>query len=136
MLFTYFGLIPLLEFSHLLGCESFNSEQFSAFEFSQPAPTVSPSLCNDSTRIMNPNFRLAFQVETAENFSEAVASYQKAYDLAPSECDQQHALAGRKAAAEAQDIGNRYGAESKPTQYFWEKLQELTHTLPCVQIQP
>lgn len=149
MLFTSFGLITLLGFSIVLSRESFNREQFSAFEFSQPAPTDSPSLCNSSTRILNPSedrkpeeseldryFRLAFQAETAANFSEAIDYYQKAYDLAPCECDQQHALAGRKAAEEAQDIGNRYGAESKPTQYFWERLQKVTQALPCVKIQP
>lgn len=149
MSFPYFGLISVLCFGFLMGCGLPNSEQFPVSEPSQAVPTFSPNSCDNSTRLLNPNedpkpqeteldryFRLAFQAEAAGNFPEAIAYYQKAYDLAPCECDQQHALAGKQAAEEAQSLGDRYGAASKPTQYFWGRLQELTQTLPCVQIQP
>ncbi|BAQ67152.1 hypothetical protein GM3709_3917 (plasmid) [Geminocystis sp. NIES-3709] len=132
-----------------MGCGLPNSEQFPALKPSQLVQTFSPNSCEGSTRFLNPSeepkpqeteldryFRLAFQAETAGNFLEAIAYYQKAYDLAPCDCDQQHALAGKQAAEKAKSLGDRYGAESKSTQYFWGRLQELTQTLPCVQIQP
>lgn len=33
------------------------------------------------------------------------------------------------------DLFNHYGIASKPTQFFWGRLQELTEALHCVQIQ-
>lgn len=115
---------------------------------SKPIPTVCHNPCDDYSRLLNPNqepkpketeldiyFRLAFTEETEGNFPKEIAYYRKASDLATCDCDQQHTLAGKQAAEEAQDLVNRYGTESKPNQFFWGRLQELTQTLPCVQIQ-
>jgi hypothetical protein len=82
--------------------------------------------------MISPDFLIQMK---SQNLSGAIAFYQKAFDIATCRCDQQHALAGKKAAQEAQNLINRYGLESKPTQYFWGRLQELTQSLPCVQIQ-
>jgi hypothetical protein len=149
MFLIHFGLISVLEFCFLIGCRQSDNARLWMSETPQPLPTVSSQSCENKTRFLNPSeepkpeeneldryFRLAFQAETAGNFPEAIAYYQKAYDLASCDCEQKHALAGKQAAEEAQRLNERYGAESKPTQYFWGRLQELTQTLPCVKIQP
>jgi hypothetical protein len=111
-----------------------------------PSPVL-PHSC-ETIRFLNPDpqpqpqepeldqyFRLAFEREVAGNFREAISYYQKAADNSTCECERKHALAGKQAAQEAQDLVNRHGMTSKPTQYFWGRLQELTQSLPCVQTQ-
>lgn len=102
--------------------------------------------CQNLKRPLNPNtqvqpsetdldryFRVAFNAETAGNFDAAIQNYQKATELANCECDRQHAVAGKQAAEEAKNLSLKQGAASKPTQYFWGRLQELTQSLSCVQ---
>ncbi|WP_373526270.1 hypothetical protein [Nostoc sp.] len=108
----------------------------------------SSDACSNVKRLLNPDaeltsseteldryFRLAFDAETEGHFEEASSFYQKAAEIATCECDQQHALAGKQAAQEAKDLVSHQGMASKPTQFFWARLQELTRSLPCVQIQ-
>jgi hypothetical protein len=78
---------------------------------------------------------LAFNQEVVGNFTDAITYYQKVANLAECECDRQHALAGKQAAEESQNLLEKEGIESKPTQFFWGRLQELTENLPCVQVQ-
>lgn len=118
----------------------------STSELINPSPILTPSCA--LIRPLNPDgeprsretdldryFRLAFEREVAGNFPEAISYYQKAADNSTCECERKHALAGKQAAQEAQDLVNRHGMTSKPTQYFWGRLQELTQSLPCVQTQ-
>ena len=148
MSLSYRGLITTLGFCFLMGCGLPDKEQLPASSPSQTIPNISSNSCDDFSRFLNPDeepkpqetaldryFHLAFSSEVEGKFTEAIAFYQKAFDIATCRCDQQHALAGKKAAQEAQDLVNRYGLESKPTQYFWGRLQELTQSLPCFQIQ-
>jgi hypothetical protein len=118
---------------------------------SQQPPALQDSLsdsCTNERRLLNPDieakpsetdldryFRLAFNAETEGKFDKAIAHYQKVTEIAKCECDRKHALAGKQAAREAKDLLDRYGIASKPTQYFWGRLQELTEALPCVRIQ-
>ncbi len=80
------------------------------------------------------HFRLAFDYETAGDFEKAIFHYQNAAQLSQCDCDRLHAQAGEKAAKEAQDLWEKEGMAAKPTQYFWGRLQQLTETLPCVEI--
>lgn len=109
--------------------------------------TDGKNICQNLKRPLNPNaqvqpsetdldryFRLAFNAETEANFDATIQNYQKAAELANCECDRQHALAGKQAAVEAKNLSLKEGNASKPTQYFWGRLQELTQSLPCVQI--
>ncbi|MGB5596055.1 MAG: hypothetical protein WBM32_10380 [Crocosphaera sp.] len=104
-------------------------------------------LCTDIKRPLNPSseptsseseldrhFRLAFDYETAGDFDLAIFHYQNAAQLSQCDCDRLHAQAGEKAAKEAQDLWEKEGMAAKPTQYFWGRLQQLTETLPCVEI--
>ena len=77
-------------------------------------------------------FRLAYDAETEGDFGTAIANYRKAAELASCECDRLHAKAGEQAAQEAQELLATERATSKPTQFFWGRLQELTRSLPCV----
>ena len=77
-------------------------------------------------------FRLAYNAETEGDFDTAITNYQKAAELASCECDRSHAQAGKQAAQEAQELLVTEGNASKPTQYFWGRLQELTRSLSCV----
>lgn len=148
MSLTRCGLITFLGFCFLMSCQRPDIEQLPASEPPQPVATFSSNSCDNYTRFLNPDeepkpqeieldryFRIAFNKEIEGDFEEAIAYYQKAFQLASCGCDRQHALAGKRAAAEAQELVARYGWESKPTQYFWARLQELTQSLPCVQIQ-
>jgi hypothetical protein len=148
MSLTHRGLITVLGFCFLVGCGLPDKGQLPTATYSQPIPTLTPKTCDDSPRFLNPDeaqkpqetdldryFRLAYKEEAEGNFETAIAYYQKAANLATCDCDKQHALAGKQAAQEAHNLVDRYGVESKPTQYFWGRLQELTQSLPCVQIQ-
>jgi hypothetical protein len=138
-------LILALSFSLLSACDLAKTNQQT--EIISTSALVSSS-CNNNQRLLNPDseskpsetdldryFRLAFNAETEGNFDVAIAHYQKAAETATCECDRKHALAGKQAAQEAKDLFNRYGIASKPTQFFWSRLQELTKAHPCVQIQ-
>lgn len=148
MLLTYRRLITVIGFFFLMGCGLPDNNQLSESTPSQPVTIASPNFCDNLARFINPDeqpkpqeteldryFRLAFNEEVEGNFQKSLTYYQKAFDLATCDCDQKHALAGKKAVEETQVLVNRYGIESKPTQYFWGRLQELTQNLPCVQIQ-
>jgi hypothetical protein len=115
---------------------------------STPSEQLSKSdlSCLDHPRLLNPNtkpqtseteldryFRLAFDAETEGNFTGAINFYQKASEIATCACDRQHASAGKQAANEAQNLIKKEGAASKPTQFFWGRLQALTQSLPCIQ---
>ena len=126
---------------------SSNSEQQSASSESQVSPSSQDDSCLNNQRLLNPDaepqpseteldryFRLAFNAETEGNFDEAITDYQKAAEIATCECDKQHALAGKQAAEEAKNLFVKYGIASKPTQFFWNRLQELTESLPCVHV--
>jgi hypothetical protein len=130
----------------LSGCVVSSPEQ--SFNPSSQPINSSSSLTQSCTtkRLLNPDsesqpneteldryFRLAFNQEVAGNFTDAITYYQKAVNLAECECDRQHALAGKKAAGEAKHLLETAGIGSKPTQYFWGRLQELTQNLSCVQ---
>ncbi len=77
-------------------------------------------------------FRLAYDAETEGNFDVAIVNYRKAAELATCECERSHANAGEQAAKEAKELFKAEGSASKPTQFFWFRLQELTQLLPCV----
>ncbi len=77
-------------------------------------------------------FRLAYDAASAGDFNTAIANYRQAAKAATCECDRSHAQAGEQAAKEAQELLRTSGAASKPTQFFWNQLQDLTSLLPCV----
>ena|GEM_PF-2250903 len=77
-------------------------------------------------------FRLAYDAETEGNFDTAIANYRNAVKAATCACDRSHALAGEQAAREAKALFQKEGSASKPTQFFWNRLQELTNPLSCV----
>ena len=121
-----------------------NSNSNGQLETSATISESSQTPCLNTRRPLNPDstpqpsetdldryFRLAYNAETEGNFDTAIANYQKAAELASCECDRAHAQAGKLAAQEAQKLATE-GAASKPTQYFWGRLQELTRSLPCV----
>lgn len=80
-------------------------------------------------------FRLAYDTETEGNFDTSIMYYRRAAELASCECDRLHARAGEQAAKEAKELLKTEGVASKPTQFFWNRLQELTESLSCVIIQ-
>lgn len=111
-----------------------------------PEPINPLSLICSGTRPLNPDstpqpneteldryFRLAFEEETSGKFQAAISYYEKAANLAYCDCDHQHALFGKQAAEEAQQLLQTEGMESRPTQFFWGRLQELTENLPCIE---
>ena len=79
-------------------------------------------------------FRLAYNAETEGNFDTSIINYRRAAELATCKCDRSHAIAGEQAAKEAKELLRTEGAASKPTQFFWGRLQELTQSLPCVSL--
>lgn len=80
-------------------------------------------------------FRLAYDAETEGDFDASIIYYRRAAELATCECDRSHARAGEQAAKEAKELLRTEGVASKPTQFFWNRLQELTESLSCVAIQ-
>lgn len=83
---------------------------------------------NSSETDLDRYFRLAYNAETGGEFEGSIKYYRKASDLATCECDRAHAKAGQQAATEA----SKLPASSRPTQFFWGRLQELTKSLSCV----
>ncbi len=103
------------------------------------------NLCFNRPRLLNPDstpqssettseryFRLAYDAATTGSFDVAIANYRKSAENTTCECDRSHALAGEQAAKEAKALRQTEGADSKPTQFFWNRLQELTRLLSCV----
>jgi hypothetical protein len=80
-------------------------------------------------------FRIAYNAETEEDFDTAIINYHRAFESATCDCDKSHAQAGEQAANEAQELLKKEGIASKPTQFFWSRLQELTQSLSCVTTQ-
>lgn len=138
-----FSLILLMVIGILAGCMLSSLDQPLKLE---PETRTFPQSC-EASRFLNPDpeprpneteldryFRLAFTQEVSGNFTKAIDYYQQAANLSQCECDRQHALAGKQAAEESQNLLEKEGIESKPTQFFWGRLQELTENLPCVQV--
>lgn len=75
----------------------------------------------------------AFIHATSGEWEVAISSYQEVLNLADCACDRLHALAGRRAARESLFYQQIYGHSSRPTQFFWSRLQYLTRELPCIQ---
>ena len=101
--------------------------------------------CLNRRRLLNPNstpqssettsdryFRLAYDAATTGSFDVAIANYRKAAETTTCACDRSHATAGGQVAKEAKALLQTAGAASKPTQFFWNRLQELTRSLSCV----
>lgn len=104
-------------------------------------------LCLKNRRPLNPQsiplasenaldryFRLAYDTETEGNFDASITYYHKAAELSTCACDRSHARAGEQAAKEAKNLLKTDGFAGKPTQFFWNRLQELTESLSCVTI--
>ncbi len=83
---------------------------------------------NSSETDLDRYFRLAYNAETEGNFDASIDYYRKAVELATCDCDLAHAKAGEQAATEA----SKLTASSRPTQFFWGRLQQLTKSLSCV----
>lgn len=92
-------------------------------------PDSTPQL---SETALDRYFRLAYNAETEGNFDISIMNYRKAAELANCECDRLHARAGEQAANEAKELLKTEGITSRPTQFFWGRLQELTQSLTCV----
>ncbi|MGL5940258.1 MAG: hypothetical protein ACRC2S_07705 [Waterburya sp.] len=80
-------------------------------------------------------FRIAYNAEIEEDFDTAIINYHRAFESATCDCDRSHAQAGKQAANEAKELFKKEGIASKPTQFFWGRLQELTQSLSCITIQ-
>lgn len=79
-------------------------------------------------------FRIAFDAANTGDFDTAVINYGRASQAARDACDRAHAVAGRTAALEAKALLNLPNIQSKPSQFFWIRIQELTKGLSCVWI--
>ncbi|MDJ0662354.1 MAG: hypothetical protein QNJ42_23140 [Crocosphaera sp.] len=103
--------------------------------------------CGDLLRPLNPTetpqpsettldsyFRLAYNGAVSGDFDTAILNYKKALEQTTCECDRAHAQAGKQAATEAKELLETEGMGSKPTQFFWGRLQELTRSLSCVEL--
>ena len=104
--------------------------------------------CESTPRPLNPDantqkletdldryFRIAYNAETEGDFDTAIINYHRAFESATCNCDRSHAQAGKQAAKEAKELLKKEGISSKPTQFFWGRLQELTQSLSCVTTQ-
>lgn len=116
-----------------------NGTRVSESKQKNPCPNILRPLNPDSTpqpseTALDRYFRLAYDAASAGEFNTAIANYRQAAKVATCECDRAHAQAGEKAAQEAQELFKTSGAASKPTQFFWNRLQELTESLPCITI--
>jgi hypothetical protein len=92
---------------------------------------ASPRVCAAEDPLLRQAFARAFEEATAADWPAAIASYQKAWELAPYPCDRQLARAGQRASREAWFAQRLYGMGSRPTQLFWSRYQYLTNQLPC-----
>ncbi|MEG3439785.1 hypothetical protein V0288_21840 [Pannus brasiliensis CCIBt3594] len=79
-------------------------------------------------------WRLAYNAAVSGDFDTAIINYRRAGAGATGDCDRQHARAGEQAAKEAKTLLKTEGEGSKPTQFFWGRLQELTRSLSCVTV--
>jgi hypothetical protein len=79
-------------------------------------------------------FKIAFDAANLGDFNTAIINYGRASLAASSDCDKAHASAGKGAAVEANDLYKKSGWASRPTQFFWLRIQELTKSLPCVYV--
>lgn len=78
-------------------------------------------------------FRLAYNYAIEADFNNAIWSYRQASKYSICKCDNLHAQAGERAANEAR-LAHRMSSNSRATQLFWNKLQDLTEELECVNI--
>jgi len=85
-----------------------------------------------SEAVLDRYFRFAYNAEVAGDFNTAIINYRRAAKQATCDCDRLHAQAGEQAAKEAKVLLKTEGEASKPTQFFWGRLQELTKSLSCV----
>ncbi len=112
--------------------------QSGSLKQAEPCPALrrplNPSANADSETTLNRYFRLAFDAETGGDFDTAIINYRRAARTAPCACDRSHAQAGEQAAREAKAVAAT-GAATRPTQFFWSRLQELTASLSCVRTQ-
>jgi hypothetical protein len=121
-----------------------NNETTKSIFIASPPPTS----CDNLRRPLNPEintqkleteidryFRIAYNAATENDFDTAIINYHRAFESATCECDQSHSQAGEQAAKEAKELLKKQGIASKPTQFFWSRLQELTQSLSCVTTQ-
>jgi hypothetical protein len=78
-------------------------------------------------------FRLAYNYAIEADFNNAIWSYRQASKYSICKCDNLHAQAGERAAHEAR-LAHRIYINSRATQLFWNKLQDLTKDLECLNI--
>jgi hypothetical protein len=88
-----------------------------------------------SETVLDRYFRFAYNAEVAEDFNTAIINYSKAAKQTTCDCERSYAQAGEQAAKEAKTLLKTEGEASKPTQFFWGRLQELTKSLSCVNTQ-
>jgi hypothetical protein len=98
-------------------------------------PLNPPATPQRAETLLDRYFRLAYNAEVAGDFDTAIINYRQAVRLATCNCDRLHAQAGEQAAKEAKALLKTEGEASKPTQFFWGRLQELTKPLSCVTVQ-
>jgi hypothetical protein len=104
-----------------------------------------PALGQSAQRPLNPGlstpaenskagryFRIAFDAANSGDFDTAIINYNRAFLAVSETCDKAHASAGRQAAMEAKDLYKKTAWASRPTQFFWLRIQDLTKSLPCV----
>lgn len=127
--------------------QSLNSGRQTKTSGTRIRESTQKDLCLNIRRPLNPDstsqpsetsldhyFRLAYDAETEGDFDASIMYYRRAAELATCECDRLHARAGEQAAKEAKELLKTEGVASKPTQFFWNRLQELTESLSCVTI--
>jgi hypothetical protein len=98
-------------------------------------PLNPPATPQRSETVLDRYFRLAYNAEVAGDFNTAIINYRKAAKQATCDCDRSYAQAGEQAAKEAKALLKTEGEASKPTQFFWGRLQELAKSLSCVTTQ-
>jgi hypothetical protein len=79
-------------------------------------------------------FRLAFDAAmNRTDFDTAILNYQRAGELVTTECEISYAQAAERAAQEGRQAVHE--GRRNPTRSFWNRLQELTESLPCVYVE-
>ena len=99
-----------------------------------PRPLNPSAIAQRSETTLDRYFRLAYNAAVAGDFDTAIINYRRAAKLATCDCDRIYAQAGEQAAQEAKALLKAEGEASKPTQFFWGRLQELTKSLSCVTV--
>ncbi|MGJ3246059.1 MAG: hypothetical protein ACFE0I_08300 [Elainellaceae cyanobacterium] len=101
---------------------------------SPPRPINPDSEAPPSESIVDSYFRLAFDAAMNDtDFDTAILNYQRAGELVTTECEVSYAQAAERAAREARQAVHE--GRRNPTRSFWNRLQELTESLPCVYIE-